>query len=184
MTRNLLAAAAVVALGGVVFAAEIKSGPQTGEKLPGPFHPLNVTGEDAGKKACLYCKNGENPVAVVFARTADDPNVTKLVKALDKATEKNSKCEMGSFVVYLSADERLEPKLKDLAQRQGLKKIVLSIESPEGPAKYNIAKDADVTVLLYTERTVKANYTFEKGKLDDKAIEGIVKDVSKITPAK
>src|SRR4051812_22098952 len=171
MIRNMLAAGVLVALGGVAFGAEIKSGPQNGEKVPGPFHPLNVTGEDAGKKACLYCKNGENPVAVVFARTADDPNVTKLVKALDKATEQNTKCEMGSFVVYLSGDEKLESKLKDLAQKEGLKKIVLSIESPEGPAPYKINKDADVTVLLYTERTVKANYAFEKGKLDAKAID-------------
>jgi hypothetical protein len=184
MIRNMLAVAVVVVLGGVVVAAEIKSGPQSGEKVPGPFHPLNVTGEDAGKKACLYCKNGENPVAVVFARTADDPNVTRLIKALDKATEQNTKCEMGSFVVYLSGDEKLEGKLKQMAQKEGLKQIVLSIESPTGPEKYNINKDADVTVLLYAERTVKANYAFEKGKLDAKAIDQIVKDVSKITPAK
>ena len=184
MIRKMLAAAVVVALGGVAFGAEIKSGPQSGEKVPGPFHPLNVTGEDAGKKACLYCKNGENPVAVVFARTADDPNVTRLIKALDKATEQNTKCEMGSFVVYLSGDEKLEGKLKQMAQKEGLKQIVLSIESPTGPEKYNINKDADVTVLLYAERTVKANYAFEKGKLDAKAIDQIVKDVSKITPAK
>jgi hypothetical protein len=184
MIRNMLAAGVLVALGGVAFGAEIKSGPQNGEKVPGPFHPLNVNGEDAGKKACLYCKNGENPVAVVFARTAEDPNVVSLVKALDKVTGQNTKCEMGSYVVYLTGDEKVEAKLKHLAAKEGLKHIVLSIESPEGPEKYNISKDADVTVLLYTERTVKANYAFEKGKLDAKAIETIVKDVSKITPAK
>ena len=181
--KVLLGAACVALVCGGGLGADIKSGPQPGQGM-GVFQPLNVTGEDAGKKACLYCKNGENPVAVVFARSADDPAVTKLVKALDKATEKNSNCEMGSFVVYLSADERLEPKLKDMAQKTGLKNIVLSIESPEGPTGYKIARDADVTVLLYKERTVKANYAFEKGKLDAKAIDTIVKDVSKITPTK
>ena len=30
----------------------LKSGPQVGERLPGPFHPLNVTGDNAGQKAC------------------------------------------------------------------------------------------------------------------------------------
>jgi hypothetical protein len=40
-------------LAGGAFAADVvKSGPQTGEKLPGPFNPLNVTGEDAGQKRC------------------------------------------------------------------------------------------------------------------------------------
>ena len=34
-------------------AADLKSGPQVGENIPGPFHPLNVTGPTAGQKACL-----------------------------------------------------------------------------------------------------------------------------------
>lgn len=34
-------------------AADLKSGPQAGDGLPGPFHPLNITGPDAGKKQCL-----------------------------------------------------------------------------------------------------------------------------------
>jgi hypothetical protein len=177
MIRNLLAAAVVVALGGVVVAADVKSGPQAGETVPGPFHPLNINGEDAGQKACLYCKNGENPVAMVFARTADDPALQKLIKALDEATVKNEKAEMGSFVVFLSADESLEAKLKEQAKSANLKKLVLSIESPEGPAKYNVSKQADVTVVLYKERKVKANYAFEKGKLTDKDVEKILADI-------
>jgi len=37
-----------------VFAAEeLKSGPQTGKHIPGPFHPLNVNGSAAGQKSCL-----------------------------------------------------------------------------------------------------------------------------------
>lgn len=34
-------------------AGDLKSGPQKGSTIPGPFHPLNVTGESAGEKACL-----------------------------------------------------------------------------------------------------------------------------------
>jgi hypothetical protein len=30
----------------------LKSGPQVGNKVPGPFNPLNVTGSAAGQKAC------------------------------------------------------------------------------------------------------------------------------------
>jgi hypothetical protein len=29
-----------------------QSGPQAGEMIPGVFHPLNITGESAGEKAC------------------------------------------------------------------------------------------------------------------------------------
>jgi hypothetical protein len=31
----------------------LKSGPQPGKTLPGPFHPLNLTGDMAGQKHCL-----------------------------------------------------------------------------------------------------------------------------------
>jgi len=39
-------------------------------------------------------------------------------------------------------------------------------------------------VVLYVDRTVKANYAFEKGKMTDKDIDAIVADVSKIVPKK
>src|SRR5437868_4413974 len=104
MVRNVLAAAVAVALGGVVAAEEPKSGPAVGQRVPGPFHPLNINGEDAGKKACLYCKAGDAPTVAVFARTAADPNLQKLIQALDAATAANAKLEMNSFVIYLSAD--------------------------------------------------------------------------------
>ena len=89
---------------------------------------------------------------------------------------------MGSFVVFLSDEAGLEKELKSLAEKEKLKKVVLSIDNPAGPAKYNVAKDADVTVVLYTKRTVKANYAFKKGELTDKGIDKVVADVSKITP--
>src|SRR6516165_8954852 len=76
----------------------VKSGPQVGQKVPGPFHPMNITGESAGEKACLYCKNGSNPVAMIFARECSD-NLTRLIKQIDEATAKHQDAKMGSFVV-------------------------------------------------------------------------------------
>src|SRR5205823_3135242 len=98
-------------------------------------------------------------------------------------TADNLKLEMTSYVVYLSADDALEPKLKDQAKAAGLKEIVLSIENAEAQnlSKYAIAKNAEVTVLLYKDRTVVSNFAFEKGKLSAKDVEKIVADVAKIT---
>jgi hypothetical protein len=55
MSRLSLFAAALAGavLAGGAAAADLKSGPQPGDKIPGPFHPLNVTGSAAGKKQCL-----------------------------------------------------------------------------------------------------------------------------------
>jgi hypothetical protein len=180
MKFRLFAAAVVAAMLSVpAFADDLKSGPQAGEKVPGPFHPVNVTGEHKGEKFCLFCVNGENPVAMVFARETS-PELTKLIKKLDETTAKNSSKSMGSFVVFLNDKEGLDKDLAGLAEKEKISKTVLSIDNPAGPKAYNVAKDADVTVVLYVDRKVKANYAFKKGELKEGDIEKIVKDVPKI----
>jgi hypothetical protein len=166
---------------GTVVADSIKSGPPVGEDLAGPFHPLNINGAAAGKKHCLYCENGSNPVAMIFARETS-PALTDLCKQLDSACAKNSGCKMGSFVVFLSDSEALPNQLKKMATDAGLRKVVLSIDNPAGPRGYNVARDADVTVVLYTDRQVKANHAFKKGELNSAAVGRIVGDLKKILP--
>ena len=108
--------------------------------------------------------------------------MTSLVKKVDEAAVKNKSARMGSFVVFCKDDEGLEKKLKELAKKQDLKKVVLTIDNPAGPEGWNIAKGADITVILYTKRNVKANYAFKKGELKSKDVDTIVGDVSKILP--
>ena len=139
-------------------------------------------GENSGKKNCLYCENGNNPVAMVFAREPNEA-VAKLIKKIDEATVKNKDAKMGSFVVFCNSDKGLEKKLQGLAKEADLKKCVLAIDNPAGPEDYKVSKDADVTVVLYTKHVAKVNYAFKKGELDDKAIDKIVADISKILPA-
>jgi hypothetical protein len=43
---------AVLLAGSALADESLKSGPQVGQTIPGPFHPLNVTGTYAGEKAC------------------------------------------------------------------------------------------------------------------------------------
>jgi len=44
---------ALAAFSGCLVAGDaFKSGPQVGDKIPGPFNPMNVTGSAAGSKAC------------------------------------------------------------------------------------------------------------------------------------
>jgi len=185
-TLSIVALILAVALFAGVAVAEkaaVSSGPQVGEDLAGPFHPLNVNGSAAGKKNCLYCSNGTNPVAMIFAR-GTSPELTKLITKLDGCCATNADAKMGSFVVFCSSEEGLEPKLKDIVKENDIKKVILSIDNPAGPEGYKVSKDAEITVVLYKNRNVKANYAFKKGELKSKDIDTIVKDVSKIVPAK
>jgi hypothetical protein len=181
--HRFVALGLVCALVGGAFGAEpaaaVKSGPQVGEDLAGPFHPLNINGKKAGKRNCLYCEAGNAPVAMIFAREPS-ANLTALLKKLDAACVKNSKARMASFVVFCSDATELEAKLKKCATDCGFKKVVLSIDNPAGPKGYKVAKDADITVVLYVDRTVKANRAYRKGQLTPASIDQIVADLPKI----
>jgi hypothetical protein len=179
MIRSL-SVAAVVLTAGLAVAAGLESGPQEGQSVR-PFAPLNINGETPDQKQCLVCRNGDSPVAMVFARCADCPQTAKLIKALDKATVENKKAEMASFVVFCSDEEKLDGKLKDMVKSASIKETVLAIDTPSGPSGYKIAKDADITVVLYKNKKVKANMAFKKGEIKDSDIEKIVAEAGKLT---
>lgn len=186
MKQHLLLGAALLAAVsflGTAAAEGPKSGPQVGEKIPGPFHPLNINGTGAGKKHCLVCEHGTSPVAMVFARELT-PAVSALIKKLEEATGKNSGANLGSFVVFCSDDEKLQPALKTLVEKEKLKNVALAIDNPAGPNEYKVAKDADVTVVLYSKHEIKVNQSFKKGELTEKDADKIVGELTKILPAK
>jgi hypothetical protein len=163
-------------------AKALKSGPQAGQRVPGPFHPENITGENAGKKHCLYCEFQDAPVAMIFARDLS-PTLTKLIKSIDTATGKNK--GMASCVVFLSNDvDKLTKSAKAMAEKEGIKNTILSIDAPVGPEDYKIARDADVTVVLYNDYVVAANHTFKKGELNDKGVTAVVNSLPKILAKK
>jgi len=180
MSRNMLLGITLAALlASTSLAADLKSGPQVGStKLPA-FNPYNVTGEKAGTRTSLVVKHGANPVVMIFARD-NSPELTALIKKIDACTAKNKDAKMGSFVVYLNDSESLADQLKKTAEKENIKNTILSIDNPAGPKGYKVAKDADVTVVLYVNRVVKANHAYKKGELKDKEIDQIVSDVPKI----
>jgi hypothetical protein len=108
--------------------------------------------------------------------------LTSLVKKIDAATVENKDKKLCSFITFLNDDEGAGDKLKDLAKKAGIKKCVFTLDNPPGPKGYKIAKDADVTVVLYNKRKVESNFAFRKGELNAAAIEKIVGDLKKILP--
>ena len=105
------------------------------------------------------------------------------MKEINKAVAANKESKLASFVVFLT-DKRdaLEPKVSDLAKKEGIDNIPLTIvEGIAGPEPYKIAKDAEVTVIMYSKNEAKANFSFAKGDLDEKATKEVVTAISKIT---
>src|SRR5262245_48261833 len=167
------------AIAAIVAAEPVKSGLQPGEKITTIFESLNVTGEHAGEPYCLICENGLSPVAMLFARDVNEP-LLKLLSKLDEATDKHRNQEMGSFVVFLNDDDGLPKRLAEAAKRRGLKRIVLSTFEPAGPERFKVTADADLTVVLYREHEVKANFAFRKGELTEADGDAVLAALPKI----
>jgi hypothetical protein len=108
-------------------------------------------------------------------------SLASLVKKVNKATSDNKSCKMGSFVILCSDAKGLDEKAKEFAEKENIKNTILARDSESGPQGYQIAKDAEVTVLLYQAKTVKANFSFKKGEMKEADIEKILKELPKIT---
>ena len=156
-----------------------KSGLQTGEMITAIFEPLNITGEHGGEPHCLVCENGVNPVAMIFAREPSD-RLTRLLAKIDAVTVQNKALQMGSFAVFLNDREALKKQLEETAKKHSLQQLVLSTMDPAGPEGFEVAQDADVTVVLYRDFAVQANHAFRAGELTDAAVDRIVADLPKI----
>ena len=114
----------------------------------------------------------------VFARKTSEP-LASLVKQIDRKVNENDRLK--SFVVLIpKAGENPAENLRKLAAEAGIQHVPLTIgESPDGPPDYEIAKNADVTVLMWNEQKVKVNHAF-KGELTEADIRSILTDVPKL----
>jgi hypothetical protein len=157
--------------------ADLKSGPQVGARLPGPFEPLNLNGPDAGDESCLYCKYGNAPVVMVFATKPGD-KLSKLVTELEKAASAATG-EVGACLVVTDTSAPAQKTLKTFADDAKLKATVVAVIDPAKLKDYELSNAAEVTVLVYDKRVVRTNHAFKPGELTDKAISAITADAAK-----
>jgi hypothetical protein len=114
----------------------------------------------------------------VFARKTSGP-LASLVKQIDKKIGENT--SLKSFVVIMTKDgEKTGEALKKLAKDAGIKHVPLTMTGEkDGPPDYELSTDADITVLMWKEHSVKVNHGY-KGELTDKDVETIVSDIPKL----
>lgn len=171
-----------VAVSGLAIGAEkLESGLPVGEGPVPAFNVRDITGPSKGETLCYRCRYGAKPVVTIFTREVND-TVTDLVKKIDKTVGDNKDKKMSAFVVVLTDDpDKVEPKLEKIAKDEKIVNTPLTIvEGVTGPPEYKLAKDAEVTVMMWVESEVKVNQAFAKGKLDKKAVDELVTETKKI----
>jgi hypothetical protein len=124
---------------------------------------------------------------LIFVRETSDP-LTGLVKKIDErlneVTAKTPRAP-GAYIIFDSKVEGLDKQLREMADKEALKRVSLCIGA--APADYEVNKDADLTVVIYNfsrrgDQKVTANFALRKGELDDEITDAIVKALSHVLP--
>ena len=96
---------------------------------------------------------------MIFAREVTD-DLTSLVKKIDAATAENKSARMGSFVVFLSDDEGLEAKLKDLERHVDIEAALALLSGWTGVDFSRYPLDATIDYLdTQAGRTALASFS-------------------------
>jgi hypothetical protein len=167
------------------FAAEpCQSGLPAGQR-PGPYSFVVSTGPQRGQSTCYVCETADRPAVIVFARELSEP-LGKLVGQIDKAVANHKKEELRAWVTILSDNQpAMDKKVVDWGKKHAVRTMPLGVfEDAQGPPSYKLAKDADVTVLLFVKRKVQANFAFRSGELTEEKAAEVMKALPSILPVK
>ncbi len=157
-----------------------KSGLRPGQR-PGPYAAVISTGPNRGKSHCYICETADRPAVVIFARTFSDP-LAKLTQQLDKAVADHQKSELRAWVTFLGEDQlSLDPQVVKWAKKHAIRSVPLGVfEDTGGPPSYRLARDADVTVLLFVKQKVVANFAYRPGELTEGKAGDVIRALPKI----
>jgi len=114
--------------------------------------------------------------------------LTSLVKKIDQrmaGAEGKTQRKLGAYFIFVNNTNGLDQQLRDLAAKESLKHVGLGIGVP--PKTYDLANDADVTVVIYNvgrrnQQHVTANFALRKGELNDAKADAIVQALADVLP--
>ena len=110
--------------------------------------------------------------------------MTSLVKKIDQRLN-TATGKPGVYVIFLNNTDGLDNRLREMAQKEALKRVSVCIGAP--PADYAVAGEADVTVVIYRvgqrrREQVTANFALRKGELDEAKADAIVQALCEALP--
>ncbi len=108
--------------------------------------------------------------------------MASLVKQLDRAIAEHEDKKLCAFVNFIGPDRQaLEKAATEFGTKHKITAvpIVVPVDQPDGPADYAIAPEAQITVMIYRDQTVRANHAFPAGGLNDKSTATIMDDLEK-----
>ena len=185
MKLTTIATVAAVALVGSAFAASLKSGLNSGERVS-PFHPRHVVGALADTTNCFPCTFQNRPQAQIWVNGDSMSNVLALAKQLDKAQMTYKGNEFKSLVVFIvpeAQQNKWAKTLKETAAKENLKNVSMALVTPDSSAvkqyKINLSGEVKNTVVFYRNWEVVSNWVNVKADAAGaKAVNGALAQVN------
>lgn len=207
MVRMRLFGLAVVLAASSLVLAQGEDKLKPGAFLPGPFECYNVNGPAKGRPHCLVCDFALNPSVLIFAKEpaeGKDAGFTEFLKKLDEVAAENTGRSFSVGVVILSPDARDSTnsdkkdetgdelaqeavKRKELIERldkraKEFKHVIIATHLPPGPAKYDLDKDAEMTVLFVDRVKIRNKWVYPPEKFEAKDADAIIKTLNAELP--
>src|SRR5262245_28209466 len=127
----------------------LKSGPQVGQR-PGPYAFVMATGPQRGQSFCDICDTANQPAAILFVRSLNEP-LGKLAAKFDHAAADGAIPNMKTWLTLLDDGKQadLDRRLVEWGRHHAIKTMPLGIfEDEHGPPSYKLHREAEATVLL------------------------------------
>jgi hypothetical protein len=152
--------AALCALGALLPAQEIQSGPEVGMELT-KVNVYAASGPYKGKEFDAAAELGKGPGALLFAKTLNR-ETAPIIRGLDNLTSDYSLLGFKSFTVWLSDDRTAgEQRIKQTSNAIKMRNpMTLSLDGAEGPGNYAINRIATLTLVIVKDGVVKKCLAF------------------------
>jgi hypothetical protein len=157
--------------------AALQSGLKVGEKVP-TFYVRAITGPLKNKSVCYVCRNGDRPVVMLFVRQIT-PELKTLLKKIDDEVDGHRASGLRSFAVFIAGDgKELLPQVQTLAFDEKINlPLTIAAAPSDGSAGRSIHPDAAVTIILYREQVVAANFAFRADELKAEQTATVLKSI-------
>jgi len=158
----------------------LQSGPETGATIHS-FFVRAVTGPHRNRSVCYVCRYGPRPVVAVFMQDVD-PDLPKLLKAIDGFVDENRVAGLRSFGVLVTDDSAsVVPILQTMAFDEQIRMpLTASTTTIAGQEAMHLNEKAATTVVLYRNVRAVSTLAFSKGGIDDDAVETTLRQLKSL----
>jgi len=158
----------------------LESGLKVGEKVAS-FYVRAITGPLKNKSVCYVCRHGDRPVVMLVIRKIT-PELKTLLKRIDSEIDQHRAEGLRGFGVFIGEDSpALLPQVQTLAfDERIVLPLTIAAAPADGSAAGTIHPDAAVTLMLYKDLTVTANFAYRANELNQAEIDRIISAVRRL----